>query len=90
MTFSSKYYKSAKTSEQAEMLMSNVDRRLRKLGYKRIFKSAHGSFYYEHKVTERVVRMSEHEVPMTDKRLWERKNGGRKCADREILIDLWF
>jgi hypothetical protein len=90
MTFSSKYYRSESTAKKAEMLMANVDRRLRKLGYKRIFKSAHGSFYYEHKATERVVRMSEHEVPLTEARLWERKNGGRKCADREIIIDVWF
>jgi hypothetical protein len=74
----------AKESIAYKMLASNVQRRLRKLGFKRVYTSKSGSTYYERDGYR--VRISDHNVPMTEARFERVMSGTKGCANREIVI----
>lgn len=76
--------------EKEKWLRRNIYRRLRKMGFERDHKSDSGSVYYTGLYKGEFVRMrvSNHEIPMTEQRMHERANGGFSCCDREIIIEL--
>ena len=59
---------------------------LRGAGCVREHTSSSGSNYYRHVASGVRVRVSDHEVPLTEERRSNRAHGGRACADIEIVL----
>lgn len=74
----------ARKREMYPILVRNLQRRVRKLGFKRVYKSKFGSTYY--RKDDFVLRISDHYVPDTEERVHNRSVGGNTCCDREIVI----
>lgn len=77
-------------NEIVNVLMQRTAARLKKLGYELVYTSDFGSMYFERWTIdgEKRIRISNHAVPMTEEREYNYSNGGRRCANREIIIEL--
>lgn len=67
-----------------DAILDDVTARLAGAGLAFEHKSAFGSLYF--RARELVIRVSDHEVPETDERIWAREHGGRRCAHREYIV----
>lgn len=67
--------------------MSVAARRIARLGYVHTFTSESGSMYFELETGDELVRVriSDHELPMHEERIYNH-SVGRKCASREIIF----
>lgn len=84
----------AQMREEAEdasidLILDDIANRLAGAGLAIEHKSEFGSLYFratDAVAGEVVIRVSDHEVPETDERVWAREHGGRRCANREYIV----
>lgn len=89
-----KVRKSAKLKSSAALRKANpllqlrswIYRRLRKMGFVRETQTATGSAYY--RCGSRRVRISDHEVPDTEQRQYNRANGGYSWANNRFSFEI--
>ena len=72
-----------------DLILDDIANRLAGAGLATEHKSEFGSLYFhatDAAANELVIRVSDHEVPETDERIWAREHGGRRCANREYIV----
>jgi hypothetical protein len=81
--------KQAAADASIEAILEDVTHRLAGAGLAVEHKSDFGSVYFratDAVAGEVVIRVSDHEVPLTDERVWAQEHGGRRCANREYIV----
>ncbi len=83
------FERQAAEAASIEAILEDVAHRLTGAGLATEHKSEFGSLYFraiDARAGDVIIRVSDHEVPETDERIWAREHGGRRPANREYIV----